>query len=64
MLTHCDVRSSFQESNFVQRPSDIQHIYHCAKFECSSFSSLANTMGGPSVLQGTKKPGWNRVKGL
>ena len=54
-------------SQILYRCIHIQHIYHRAKFECSSFSSLANTKGGglkgsPPVLQGTKKPGWNRAK--
>ena len=47
----------------------IKYIYHVAKFECSRFSSLANTGGGgglkgPPVLQGTKEPEWNRVSRL
>ena len=49
-------------SQILYRGLHIQHIYHHAKFECSSFSSVANTRGGALVLQGTKKPGWNRVK--
>ena len=39
----------------------MQNIYHRAKFEFSSLSSLANTVqclkGFPLVLEGTKSPG-------
>ena len=53
-------------SQILYRGVHIQHIYHRAKFECSQFSSLANTGGrgggGLKVLQGTKASGWNRVK--
>ena len=42
-LTQNDgVKSTNQESNFVNRSIDVQHVYHHAKFEFSSFSSLAN----------------------
>ena len=53
------------KSQLLYRSLHIQNIYHRAKFECSSFSSLANTRGGlkgPPLLKVTKKPGWNRVK--
>ena len=53
----------------MQRGLHIEHIYHRAKFECSSFSSLANTGGGgakrpPSGTTRDKKVRWNRIKSL
>ena len=55
----------------MYRVLHIQNIYHRAKFECSSFSSLANTrrgggggLKGPSpVLQVTKSPGAIGLRG-
>ena len=48
------------KSQFLSRGLHIQHFCHCARFECSSFSSLANTRvakKAPLVLQGTKNLG-------
>ena len=56
-----DVNQVFR-SQILYRVIYIQHIYHRAKFDFSSLSSLANTEGDLKpplplpVLQGTKQP--------
>ena len=52
-------------SQILYRCIHIQHIYHRAKFECSSFSSLANTKGGGGAkrpLSGTTRDKKARVE--
>ena len=45
---HSELMMSNQgiRSQILYRSIYIQHVYHRAKFEFSSFSSLANTKGG------------------
>ena len=47
-------------SQFLYRGLYIQHIYHRAKFECSSFSSLANTRGAYNRQKSLGGIGLNR----
>ena len=53
---HSELMTSNQgiRSQILYRSIYIQHVYHCAKFEFSSFSSLANTEGEGGVSEVTK----------